>query len=360
MIGLTLIVGLIFGALSASAAERQEEWKAEWEKLVQSAEREGKLTVYAGSYEELVWEFQKVFSKIKVSSVVDPGRLAIRIMGERRAGKYLTDVLISGVSDPTSILSKVLDPLKPMLIHPEILDESKWHQGKHWWGDLKAEHVFIFLGNPVDPIAISTRLVKPGDIQSYWDLLHPKWKGKIMARDIRRPGPALGNARLLYYHPEIGPKFVYRLYSEMDPFLAADDRILGDYLATGRYSFLLYPATASRSAKDAGLPVDNLRGLKEGGMITSAFGTLSVLNQAPHPNAAKVFVNWVLSREGQLAFQRRTKNNSLRIDISKADVEPDRIRDESKLYFSGDRPCCIDSRPVLKVIEDGLRAGGRY
>jgi ABC-type Fe3+ transport system substrate-binding protein len=43
---------------------------------------------------------------------------------------------------------------------------------------------------------------------------------------------------------------------------------------------------------------------KEGPSISAAFGQLALMNRAPHPNAAKVFVNWLLSREGQSAFQR--------------------------------------------------------
>jgi ABC-type Fe3+ transport system substrate-binding protein len=64
---------------------------------------------------------------------------------------------------------------------------------------------------------------------------------------------------------------------------------------------------------------------KEGGGLVQQFGTLSFVDRAPHPNAAKVFINWLLSRRGQIALQRSQANaespaDSLRIDIPKDEV----------------------------------------
>ena len=59
-------------------------------------------------------------------------------------------------------------------------------------------------------------------------------------------------------------------------------------------------------AKNQGLPVDEFSPyhFKEGVNLSSAFGSLALMNRAPHPNAAKVFINWLLSREGQTLFQK--------------------------------------------------------
>ena len=73
-----------------------------------------------------------------------------------------------------------------------------------------------------------------------------------------------------------------------------------------------------------GLPVDWFKPdhLKEGTYITGGSGGVALINKAPHPNAAKVGLNWLLSREGQMAYQRLfTQGNdgpdSMRIDIPK-------------------------------------------
>jgi ABC-type Fe3+ transport system substrate-binding protein len=69
-----------------------------------------------------------------------------------------------------------------------------------------------------------------------------------------------------------------------------------------------------------GLPIGQTLDLTEGGTLSSGGGTISFIDRAPHPNAAKVFVNWLLSREGQINFQARDGSDSLRIDIPKNDV----------------------------------------
>ena len=76
-----------------------------------------------------------------------------------------------------------------------------------------------------------------------------------------------------------------------------------------------------------------------------------MLHNAPHPNAAKIFVNWLLSREGQAQVQKgrkgrpRTGSNSLRIDIAKNDVPEEMQRKESVDYFDADDDNFADRRP---------------
>ena len=72
------------------------------------------------------------------------------------------------------------------------------------------------------------------------------------------------------------------------------------------------------------IPAPNLatQRFKEGAPMTSGGGAISLPQHPPHPNAAKVFINWLLSREGQMAWQRRTTHNSLRIDIPKEGLNP--------------------------------------
>ena len=71
------------------------------------------------------------------------------------------------------------------------------------------------------------------------------------------------------------------------------------------------------------------RPLKEGSSIGSGFGAVSYLNRAPHPNAAKVFINWLLTREGQAHWTRASVGNSLRTDVAPTtvtEVAPDELK----------------------------------
>ena len=88
-----------------------------------------------------------------------------------------------------------------------------------------------------------------------------------------------------------------------------------------------------------------------------AFGQLALMNRAPHPNAAKVFVNWLLSREGQSAFQRIISTpgeakNSRRIDVPKDHIPASERRVDGVKYFDGDDLNSRDITPVTKLMDE--------
>ena len=96
---------------------------------------------------------------------------------------------------------------------------------------------------------------------------------------------------------------------------------------------------------------------KEGGSSSAAGGTLALPTRAPHPNAAKLFVNWLLSREGQMALQqfgRPDAHNSRRIDIPKQDVDAFNRLEEGKKYFDLAKPEYQDLTPIFKLVKDVL------
>ena len=88
---------------------------------------------------------------------------------------------------------------------------------------------------------------------------------------------------------------------------------------------------------------------------------MSVLKNARHPNAAKVFMNWVLSRDAQLLMQqgkdvpKRRRPNSLRIDVQKDMIPEERIRVEGRPYFDGDDSRFVDRRPADKLLDRVFR-----
>ena len=217
------------------AAEPKSAWQVEWEKTLEAAKKEGQVTVYISGYEEVLPEFQKEYPEIKLTSVTGRGsQLAQRMITERRGDKYLADVFNSGGVTTHGQLhaAKVLDPIKPALILPEVTDTAKWYQKQHHYTDTEGQYVFSYVGSATyGSIHYNTKLVDAKDFKSYWDLLNPKWKGKVVARDVRAPGPGSGNARLFYHHPDLGPSFVRKLFGEMDIQLFRDYRQGPDWLA---------------------------------------------------------------------------------------------------------------------------------
>jgi iron(III) transport system substrate-binding protein len=341
----------------------------DWEKAVQAAEREGQVVVYIAGYEAVIEAgvFQKAYPKIKVVTVTGSGtQLAPRIANERRAGKYLADVYNGGGNSlhQTLYLGKMLDPIKPALILPDVVDESKWWEGKHKYVDPEGVYVFAYEGNVSSGggPSYNSKLLNAKDFKSYWDFLDPKLKGKIVSADLRQVRGAGLSWQYLYYHPQLGPPYFKRLFGEMGVIMSTDLRQAVDWMASGRV-VVCVPCQGSSvaQARNQGLPVDQFEPyqFKEGVSISSAFGQLALMNRAPHPNAAKVFINWLLSREGQALFQKTMSvpsdpRDSRRIDVPKDHIPPEERRKDGMKYFDSDDPEMKDIRPITKLLEEIL------
>jgi hypothetical protein len=83
--------------------------------------------------------------------------------------------------------AKALDPIKPALILPEVIDQSKWWEGKHHYMDPEGSHIFVFLGSDDMPnLFYNKNLVDPREFKSYWDMVNAKWRGKILVPNQTR------------------------------------------------------------------------------------------------------------------------------------------------------------------------------
>jgi ABC-type Fe3+ transport system substrate-binding protein len=85
-----------------------------------------------------------------------------------------------------------------------------------------------------------------------------------------------------------------------------------------------------------------------------------VVNKAPHPAATKVFLNWLLSKDGQLKWQEKSDNNSLRLDIPKKMLsDPTSIPKEKGQYINSSLPQYQDISAALKIVDDALAKSGK-
>jgi iron(III) transport system substrate-binding protein len=357
----------VFVAISAEVLWAQSTWKEEWGKTLRAAEAEGQLTLYGCCYEyDRIFEgFKKKYPKIKVTTVLGSGgQLGARMLAERRGEKYLPDVFSAGANTLHDVLYKAqaLEPIKPTLILPEVIDASKWYDGEHRYIDPEKRYIFAFVANSQSGQVQYNRVqqVNPAEFNSFWDLLHPKWRGKMASLDPTTFG--MGAAlQFFYYHSELGPAFLRKLYGEMQVTVSRDARQMTDWLASGKFPLCIRCNAGSEigKAKEQGLPIGSLdtESWKEGGSSSAAGGTLGVPSRGTHPNAAKVFINWFLSREGQIALQkfgRPDAHNSRRIDIPKDDVDPYNRLEPGKKYFDLAKPEYQDLTPIFKLIKEVL------
>jgi iron(III) transport system substrate-binding protein len=345
------------------AAEAKPSWQANWEQIVAAAKKEGRLNFYVGRYgsEPLLNEFRKEFPEIKLVTVNGTGNsLGTRIITEIRAGHVVADLFSGGANTNFEVLyeGKALDSIKSLLFLPEVLDETKWLEGRHRYTDPEQRHVFIYIANPSSSgFYYNTNMVNPKEIKSYWDLVNPKWKGKYVSQDPL--GTGLGASMQFYfYHPDLGADYIRKLFGDMQPVFGRDRRQITDWLAQGRYALCVGCRDTAR-AKSQGLPVDELDNVdwKEGVQLTSGGGSMSFIKGAPNPNAAKVFVNWFLSRRGQIALQKHQDlygedaPNSRRIDIPKDVLVPVNRMQAGKRYFDVSDPKYADMTPMFELLK---------
>jgi ABC-type Fe3+ transport system substrate-binding protein len=333
----------------------------EWEKTVKAAEQEGQVTVYKLGTDAEFHAFQKRYPKIKLNLIAGSGsQILQRIMAERRAGKYLADVVRTGGGTAMTMLNaKAFDPIPPVLLMPEVKDTSKWFEGRHHYNDGDNRYIFVYAAFPLRMLAYNTKLVDPKSLTSYLDLLDPKWKGKVSAKDPNDPGGA-SPLLSLYYNPALGPEYLKKLITVGGLTLVRDERQQTDWIASGKVPIAITAkATEVDEAKRQGLPVDVMdpHHMSKEGVAMEAGGTmLALLNRAPHPNAAKVMLNWFLSREGQIAVQKGEANdpgpNSLREDIPKDEFPAWALRQKNVKYQRLWGPDVWDRDVVKKLVNE--------
>jgi iron(III) transport system substrate-binding protein len=360
--GLMLLAVLLILVPSLAAATAKSDWQPEWERAVGAAEKEGQVTIYGPpghTYQNALGAFQEGFPKIKILYVPGSGtNNAQRLVTERRAGKFLADIFVGGSGTLIEVLydGNLLDPIPPLIILPEVKDPAGWYNETHTYADVKGQYVFMMQGNVnTNLAAYNTKLAKPDGLNSYLDLLNPKWKGKMVAYDPRVRGH-VPSVRNIYYNPKLGGEFFRRFFGEMDVTISRDQRLMIDGVAQGKFLLSVFSSNSDvQDARRKGLPVDLIDAPDDESYMSGGFGFVAVVNKAPHPHAAKVFLNWLLSKQGQLKWQEKSDNNSLRTDIPKDMLsDPTAVPKEKGRYMNMSLPQYQDIDPALKIIADAI------
>jgi iron(III) transport system substrate-binding protein len=305
-----------------SAASAQLCFAQEWEKVLAAAKKEGKVAVIgpvgADRRDVLVEPFQKKYG-ISVEYFADRGSgIGPRLTTERGAGQYLWDVVVTGTTTGLLVLLPpgMLDPMEPALILPDVKDPKNWRGGAPEFVD-PAKRFLVMTPSQRGTLFINPKVTKPQEIKSYKDLLNPKWRKKIVMDDPTRAGPGQATFTFFYLHPELGANFI-RALGKQEATVLRDYTQEIDGIAREKYSILIGVSdiVAEERMKD-GLPIAILdpRQIKEGSDISPGSGGLGLFNRAPHPNAAKVYLNWLLSKDGQEGFAKVNGYISARLDV---------------------------------------------
>lgn len=309
-------------ALETQVAKPSKEgWQKKWEETLAEARKEGEVIIYSGVSSEVraVWtEHFKDKYGIAIDYVATRGAAMLeRILSERRANVTLADLYIGGSAGMYTRLksAEAIEPFEKELFLPEVIGPSSWFNGRLPWQD--AEHtIFSFQLSPFYPLIANTNLVRKGEIQSFRDLLNPKWKEKIILNDPTVPGAGqqwfqiygimgAGNLGLDYMKDLVKQK----------PLLIRNSRLMAEWLAKGKYplAIALVWSNVYRYAI-AGAPVA-INDLKEPVYLSASGSQVAFSINRPHPAAAKLFANWLLSKEGQLLTAKASEIQSAREDL---------------------------------------------
>ena len=314
---------------------------ASWDEAVAAAKKEGELVVVLGgsasrNYRPVLKHFEDKFGIRTVVSTGSGRKQADRILAERAAGKHEVDlIMVGGTTSVVRLMPNgVLDPIVPLLFHPEVVDQSLWLKGKHLFSDPEEKFVFAFSGTAdLAPILMrfNTKklpIEKAKKIDSVWTFLDKRFAGEIVALPPTTSG-AGGTYFVVPVHPDLGEKYLRRFYDpELKVTFLQDYRQIADGVAKGKYTMAIFVGSAGRDIDRLGrqgLPVASFtriidKPLKERPVVggSGASNNIMVANKRPHPNAAKLFVNWFLSKEGQTVMHtksERTPDQTFRMDV---------------------------------------------
>jgi ABC-type Fe3+ transport system substrate-binding protein len=263
--------------------------------LVARAKKEGEVTFYTNLIvnqvvRPVVEAFEKKYGiKVNVSRA-DSQATILKLVNEARAGRMQTDVwnLSSGLKSfiDAGVVAK-FDAVNAVDYPPSYKDANKY------W---VATNVYVLTPG------YNTNLVPANEVpKTYEDLLNPKWKGKLVWKpnDVSGATGFISNI-LASMGEEKGMAYLRRLAKQDINTVEASARAILDRVISGEYPIALQifnhhtVISASKGAPAAWIAMEP---------VTLSLQLVGITKGAPHPNAALLFIEYMLSEEGQKIFQ---------------------------------------------------------
>lgn len=294
----------------------KETWETEWEIVLKEAKKEGKLILYTtapAAERQALSEALKEYGLNLESITARPAELSEKILRESRAGIYDVDFAIAGMATyyPGIKAAAIMAPLEPLLILPEINNPEMWYKGEVPFAD-KDKMLLAYAAFTAGQILINKDIVKPGDIKSFHDLLAPRWQRKIIMDDPTAPGRT--NQIMSIITKTRGEEYL-KQFVKQKPTITRDLRQIVDWIAKGRYAIGIGLAKGHYAEHiKAGAPVEDVI-VPEIKYLSAGINYIVHFNKAPHPNASRVLLNWLLSKKGQMTWAKAHGYQSARVDI---------------------------------------------
>lgn len=351
LVGLSLV--LLTGE---SALAQSSDWKTRWDQTVSAAKKEGKLvlSIPSGSVwrAELV-RFQEAYPGIKLEMTAFSGRdFWPRFVKEREVGQNLWDLRVGGTDHLAYRLKNAgeFEPIRDFLILPDVASPDTWFGGLDgMFLDKENRFVLTFVAVETNPARFNKQFIDVAELNAT-DLVDPKWQGKIAMAD---PGIGSSLSGLAVLYKKLGPDFIRKLVIDQKPVITRVPRQQMDWLISGRYPITWgMPSAALVEYKKHGGDVSSIADISGGLQWSNGVGGLQMPTKAPHPNAAKVFINWILTKDVQTHLMKGVELNSRRKDVPPG--SPDLVLDQKHIdeYENGQSE---EIDPYQKKVLDLIR-----
>jgi ABC-type Fe3+ transport system substrate-binding protein len=315
LVAAAMVVGVAMPGLALA-----QDWQAEWDKTLEEAKGKDLNVIIQPNeaFEAVVRVFQERFPDIKTQvSIIHPSQAAPRIVKEQEGNVYNWDVWWSTASNMNNVVLPAggLEPIPDYLILPEVKEDSNWRDPRYSYTSDRGPFVFIhthFLQN----LGLYNTEMVPGGTLTMENILDPSLKGKIAIRVPSRPHG--GTMMLAQMAKVAGIETVRKLLTEMEPVFIDNDQQVTQSVIGGEFAVGIGTTeqTYSECVREGGCKTIN--------MFPVSFmhsRSVSILKNPPNPAGAKIFVNWLLSKEGQevyVAEWAKTNNSgafSMRADV---------------------------------------------
>ena len=325
---------LLRGATAASAAGLLGRGAAaaapaspEWEAMAAAAKKEGKISIntFTGQgYARIFKLFSQAYPDIKLEhSNLEPVEFSPRVIQERKASVFTWDVATMPMSTALQVLKPagVWDPIRPVIAAPEARNNANWRGGfDAGFLDRDKNLAYAFTLVRAPGVFVNVDQVKDGELKSVKDLLAPKWKGRIAISDPRTIGSTfwpLTAARL-----RLGDGIMKQILVDQEPVLSRDRNQLTEFMVRGRYPIAIgLNGLALQDFQAHGVGKNVKTWLLPELDYQSSGSGVWLLNRAPHPNAAKLFVNWLLTKDAQIAWAKELQTNSRFVGVEPGDPQ---------------------------------------
>lgn len=348
-----------------NAAMAKEPWEAKWDVVLAAAQKEGVVDVSGppGAFQRraITDAWAKAFPGIKLKYVGARGtQIVSKVVRERSSGLYNWDIILAS-TDPTVFSLKpinALAPLRDAIIRPDILSDRSWIGGfAAGFMDKDGKFFYSPVGTAGTLGFVNRSCVSREAFNKIDDMKKPEFVGKIAWHDPTRPGTSTQGLGVLYL--SVGEAWIKDMFSNYKVIFSRDYRQMTDWLVScARPIVMGMPNDVLEQMQKQGIgkDVEEMDGPAYAGKVNPGGigGNASIgwYNNAPHPNAAKVFVNWYLSAEFQSYYAKIVEVNSRRTEVTPAD--PKHVLDPALVYFNTSE----ENVQLVKALQEKVKKWG--